>query len=220
MGLRGVKRRRFIRLSAQAALREFYEPFFNRAQILQLIIALIGTWFVLQTADWSEAYSQVSGWIAAAQAFGIVLVGWALLSLARAPFVVRREETAKGLWRDNTFSYHHPQHIFTRQFFERGITNVDVVHFPDAEPNSLVWYSIDYVPPRIVVPRISAKLSTGPAELEDMSVLAHGEHGTAQIGDAREATLLVCVRDDSTDVVCRVYCHSFTVGSDVALEGG
>ena len=216
MDLRRKRTGRFVRLSAQTALREFYEPFFNRAQVLQIIVALVGTWIILQTSDSAETYRQVSGWITGAQALGYVLVGWAFISLVRAPFIVRREERAKGVWRGNNFAYHQPQHVFTRQFFANGLTNTAVVYFPDAEPESFVRYSIEFEPP--VANRVSSRMNTHEQQLEDPTVWRAGGRGGIRLSARRTSHLLVRLQDKTVPVICRVYCHSYSIGDDEFIE--
>ncbi|WP_395613257.1 hypothetical protein [Allosphingosinicella sp.] len=214
--LRKAQLRRYVRLSGGAAWKCFREPIFNHSQALQLLLGLVGTWLILQTATPAEAARQVSAWLHGAQAFGIVLAVWAGYSLLSAPFAAYRAEKAKGVWRGNNFAYHHPQHVFTRQFFANGLTNAEIVRFPDAEKDSFVRYSIEFEPP--VINRVSATVSMGPGQLQDPAEIRIGGRGGVRISEKREAWLLVRLMTGTVPVICRVYCHSFSVGADEFME--
>ncbi len=143
------------------------------------------------------------------QAFGWALFVWAVLSAVRAPLMVIREDRQNGSWRGHRFCYKNPRQVFTREFMGNGLTNVELITFEDAEPNSYVEFHIDLQPP--VWSRVNAALSSGPSDVASPTEIKFTQRGH-RINGHRQAYLLVKSLQGTTPVLCRVYCDSFTIG--------
>lgn len=225
-----MKAKRIGRRLFPAAFKQFCEPIFNTAQVLTLAASVIGTFLILRTGDAARAQQEMSEWWTAAQAFGIVLVGWAVFSLLRAPFIVVRQDREKGAWHGQKRIYYKPELVAVCPWSEADNGKVAQVTFEDAEPDSLVDYVIELHPP--VAARASCYLEGMPGMLANVLASMHvrGPDGTWRAGGAklpgrgstklvgRVAYLHITLEPGTVPVTARVYCHSFTAGSEVTAE--
>jgi hypothetical protein len=127
------------------------------------------------------------------------------------------EQARLGNLRGSTFVFHEPQAVFAREFLANGLTNSELIRFPMAEPRSEVRYTISVTPARQPL-RVSAMLSIGEGPLPDPNEQRYGCEGTVRLNDQCEAFLLVRLMDQTSAVICRVFCQSYTRGSNVIME--
>lgn len=179
---------------------------------------MVGTYLILQNANAEEAYREVSGWITAGQAFGYVLVFWAVISLIRAPFKVIRNDRKKGAWHGHKRIYFMPKLVAAVPWTVKQNGMAVAVTFEDAEPYSLVDYSVELYPP--VKDGASVYLEAEPGLLDgimgsiryggtDESAKADGLGRVGLIG--LKAYLRVTLDKGTVPVVARVYMHSFEI---------
>lgn len=220
--LLAVKARRVIRRSFMAALQCFCEPVFNASQLITLAVGLVGTALFIQTASFTEIAREMSGWVIAAQAFGIVLAFWAAVSLIRAPFLVVKKDRAAAAWHERQRIYFKPELVALVPFTCEQRDQVAEIIFDDAEPNSLVSYSIELDPP--VAARASSYLEQAPGQLDQIhSAIMFVNRATGQVSESRlggrgsvtlsgrKAYLRVKLDAETVPVVARVFMHSFEV---------
>lgn len=214
---------RYARRIPTAFFKEFIEPIFNSGQILTFSAAVIGLALFLQTASPTDRDAQADSWALSIQAFGIVLIGWALISLIRAPLIVIRDDNRRGRWHGHRFIYHEPFFVSTVRIGDGdGETHTYPIIVEDAEPNSFVYVSVDATPN--ASNRIRLILAGGPAngavkiEHPTDNRFVFGANPGAHIGfrlpPNRRATLYVSSLPSTVPIVLRLYCHSLFIGKN------
>lgn len=215
--LRATKAYRVLRRWPAASWKEFKSPLTDRTQILALTNAFVATYLILQTASFARMVEEANSWALAIQAFGITSLVWAVLAMARAPLIVRKEDRLRGRWHKNHFVYHEPILITTERFEAgEGLTLKRPIYFSDAEPCAMVYYRCELTPDPS--PRVTVYI-TGGHPNEDMELTEPGNVNWGRFVGIRlphdcAATLLMRMLPETVPVICRVYCHSFFVGKD------
>jgi hypothetical protein len=199
----------------RVALREFVEPIFDRGQVLTFLAAVVGLALVLRTASPAEVRMQTAAWTMSAEAFGLALAIWALISLIRSPLIVVREDRRRGRWHEHRFAFHDQRLVAAERFDPvNGALQVRMVKFVDAEPGSAVYFSIGMEPPIRVL--AYAGLAPYGAEIGPATPVPemHDGHGgwAIWLDKKRRANLVVRFEPNARSVMCRVYSTGFYMG--------
>ena len=215
-----IKARRCIRAIPRVWVSRFFEPIFNTNQILMFAASCIGLSIILSNGPTeAERDALASQWTIATEAFGLALLGWAALSLISAPFIVIRNERKLGAWAGVRRVYFEPTFVGVATFTNDDGDKVARIKFNDAEPNSLVSYSIVLDPP--VNQRASFYLDHKPgfsdqifASINPGQGVKINGHGSVRL-DGLFAYLSVKLDPETVPVDARVYMHSFEIGKGV-----
>jgi hypothetical protein len=218
-----VKILRCVKRIPRVAAGRFLEPIFNTGQILAFAMSVIVLMIVLRTATPQERDVQAEQWAVAVQAFGYALMGWAIISLISAPFIVIRKDRLNGKWDGHRFIYHNRILVLTKRV-EADIGNTTIIpfSFPDAEPNSFVSFVVEATPPANGRVRFyffggtpRSPIAIGPSVPGLFDATARpGAHCGLRLPHNRSATLCVRLELETVPIVLRVFCHSFFVGKD------
>jgi hypothetical protein len=214
----GIKCRRLLRRYPRTALVEFVAPMSDRGQFLAVTNAFVASYLILQTASLASAIAEVSSWILAVQAVAWTTLIWAVLCMARAPFIIVAWDRKKGKWFSRRYVYHEPHLIATVRCKATGEAQRHPILFGDAEPNAFVYYSIEVEgnPPREL---FSATLSAG-AMMRSYAKPGQGvSHGGLRITSERTADLVVAMRRDMVSQTFRIYCRDFSIGNPDDQDG-
>lgn len=218
-----VKILRCVKRIPRVSVARFLEPIFNTGQMLTFAMSVIGLVIILQTATPQERDVQAEQWAVAVQAFGYALLGWAIISLISAPFIVVRKDRHIGKWDGHRFIYHNRILVLTKRVeADGGGTTIIPFSFPDAEPTSFVSFVVEATPPanervrfRIFGGEPKIDLSIGPSVPGLFDATARpGAHCGIRLSRNRSATLCVRLEPETVPIVLRVFCYSFFVGKD------
>jgi hypothetical protein len=216
-----AKTRRYVRRIPSAFFKSFSEPIFNSGQILAFCTAVIGLALLLRTASPADRDLQADNWAISIQAFLITVTGWAVVSLVRAPLIAINDDKRLGKWHQHHFIYHQPHFVGAVRLTEGdGETYTYPITVEHAEPNSLVYFSVDATPN--ASNRIRLILSGGSAH-PDIKIhhttdgqigpsVNPGAHIGSRVSANRSATLYASSLPSTIPIVLRIYCHSFYVG--------
>ena len=218
-----AKARRYARRVPSAFFKGFIEPIFISGQVLTFGASVIGLALILQTASPTDRDTQADSWAVSIQAFVLVAIGWALMSLIRAPLTVIRDDNRRGRWHGHRFIYHEPLFVSTVRIGDGdGETYTYPVLVEDAEPNSFVYVSVDATPN--AANRIRLIIAGGPAN--EAVKVEHptdnrfvfdanpGAHIGFRLPPNRRATLYVSSLPATVPIVLRLYCHSLFIGKN------
>ena len=198
---------RCARQVPRVALGRFLEPIFNASQMLTFAVAVIGLAIILRTATPSERDMQAEEWAIAIQAFGYALVAWAVISLVSAPFLVVRNDRAKGRWHGPKFIYHEPLLVATIPC-SKEIGDSYEFRINDAEDDSFVYCTVQMDRPEPnVVPQVGGDLFLGNPPTP-------GSWSEFRLRRGKMATLRLHIKRPFHDFTARVYCHQFEVLHD------
>lgn len=211
-----VRARRIIRKLPGAAWREFQEPVFNRGQLLTLIGSIIGTALIIQTGPRSVIAEQAGAWSAGILAFCYVTVVWAVISVARAPFIVIRDDRASGTWHGNRFVYHEPRLVATFRCRATGDIERYKFVFSDVEPDAFVDFSVT------LDPDVSSRASytvNGTLFFGSMEIGSMKGRGGTRLPANRQGVFSIKMLEATRSTTARVYCHSFSIGNPEDNDG-
>lgn len=200
------------------AWEEFLGPLFNRGQMLAFLISLIGTALIMQRGDFESMDAEISSWSVAVQAFGYVLIIWAVISTIRAPILIVSKDRERGRWHGRRYVYHSPLLVHTARCKATGEIEMYRFHFTDAEPNSFVYYSVQTDAPASGRVGISVDGVVMMSDVPFGQMPSAGQFGI-RIGKDRGALLRVKMMEGTNSITVRIYCHDFSVGNGDDNDG-
>ena len=205
-----IKAWRCIRAIPRVWAARFFEPVFNTSQILAFAASCIGLYLILlaKPTD-AERDALANQWALGIQAFGIALVGWAMLSLVGAPFLVVRSDRAKGRWHGSRFIYHEPLLVATIHCSQAHTRQVYDFKLIDAEADCFVYCTVQMDRPESnVVPFVGGDLFPGNPPQP-------GSWSEFRLRRGKMASLkLHILHPYFHDFTARIYCHQFEVLHD------
>lgn len=211
-----MKWRRYVRLSPIIAWREFWHPLLNRGQMLQALLTVIVLKLALQTASPKERDILVSDWENWFTAFGIACAVWALFSLARAPFIARAEDSAKGRWLENRFIFHQPHLVAMFRCRATGFVELYKFRVPFVEPDSFIEYSLELDPDV----RSRAEWGFGGVVLvSPVPAMQWPGTGGAKLPRNRQAVFSLKLELETISSTARIFCRSFIIGNPDDTDG-
>ena len=207
---------RCLRRSPAIAWREFWHPILNRGQVLQGMLAVIGLRLALFKAGPVERDMLAGEWTNWVYAFGVTCAAWALISLARAPFIALAEDGMKGKWYENRFVFFQPHLV--GMFRCRATGQVEMYRFkvPFVEPGSFIEFSLDLDPD---VKSRAAWGFGGKALIGPIPATQWPGTGGTLLPASRDAVLSLQLEPQTVSVTARVYCRSFTIGKHNESDG-
>lgn len=203
---------RTIKRTPPQAFRDWHGVIFDRSEFFSLCLAILTSWIGLQTASLPKVLEEAQSWVNAVQAFVYVALGWALICLIRAPFVVLKKERELGRWHGNRFIYHRPLLVATLRCRATGEPQFHKVIFDDAEPSSFVYYELEAEgnPPQ----HLFSAMLAGDFILGEYRDIGRGlqRTGGLRIGKDKSAELMITMREDMASQTIRVYARNFLIG--------
>lgn len=189
---------------------EFWAPLWNRDQLLALIVALVGTVLIFQTASPDRVIAEATDWAFSVKAFGWALVVWAGIMAFRTPFVAMKRERELGRWHGRRFVYREPHLVATLRCKATGQPQFHKVKFSDAEPSSFVYYFIEVEgnPP---IKLYTASLVSSSVKSSRAEPGLGPQQGGIRIGADRCAELLIVMRKDMVSQTVRIYMRDFSL---------
>ena len=218
-----IKTRRCLRAIPHIWLTRFFEPIFNSSQVLTFATACIGLYLALAVGPTGpERDALASQWALAIQAFGLALTGWAIISLACAPFIAVFNDRRLGTFHDRRFVFREPYLAATIRCKATGQPQFHKFKFDSAEPGSFVHYRIDVQgnPPKHLY---SATITSSESCLlvnRDTEPGSGTSQGGLRIGKDRSAELLIIMKAEMVSQTVRIYALDFSVGDDLGDTDG
>lgn len=193
-------------------VREIVEVAFNRTQLLTFMVGVVGLALYLQHAGAAERDQQALSWAIGIEAFALGVVGWAIVSLIRAPFIVIHEDRVKGSWHGSRYIYREPQLIAAIRCKTTGAVERYKLTFPDAEPDAYVETFVT------MTPDVRQHACYGIGQM--MMLGLRGKHGNEVSRlNGYESCFYLELEEQYHSVTARVFCESFTVGEPDNKDG-
>ncbi len=160
--------------------------------------------------------AEILSWQTAFEAFGYVMIGWAIISLFLAPFKIVDKDRRAGGWLEDRYVYHEPLlvdvSVWTTSDHDKG----KGIIFRDVEPNSRISYVVELDPP--VHGRASSYLEHYCGELDNVFGSLYSGNQKAKIGGrgtlelvGKEAVLRVKLDPKTVSVTARTYVTDFWI---------
>lgn len=212
-----VKARRICRRLPNTAWEEFVGPVFNRGQILMFLVALVATALLFQTADFDRMDAEITSWSNAVQAFCYVLLVWALISAARAPFLVVAHDRQQGQWFNRRFVYIEPKLVKMILCAPTGKPEYHEFIWPDAEPGSFVNYEIvlDGGNMPMIKVGLYGRIVIGLLPVGQ----SKGQSGGLLLPKDNRTVFAIDIDPQSVSSTARIYCKSFSIGNPDDKDG-
>lgn len=215
-----IKVKRWARLYIKEAAKCVVSPISDPQQWLGVGGLIIASYAAIQSGARSAVIQQVHALNDWGRAILYAVPLWIFISLIRAFFATRTAAKEKGVWHQNEFVYLNPQLVAVSIFSADDAHKAALVTVDDAEPNSMVSYSIELYPP--VQARASFYLERAPGQLDGIfrsimvinsgggppSPAKQGGRGSVRLS-GRKAYLRVKLDPETVQVTARVYIHSF-----------
>lgn len=197
------------------AIRDWLSVFLNKGELFGFTLAILTSYIGLQTATIPQVVAEAEAWMDAVQAFVYVALGWAIICLVRAPFVLAVEDRRLGYWEGARFIYHDLLLAKTLHCRPTGEIEMYKFELPHVEPGSFVYCSLD-----VEGPKSLTEIGIGGRIL--MGVLPH--HSERRTGfslpkRSRSAILQIKLPTNAVSATVRVYCHSFIIGEPEDQDG-
>ena len=211
MAIKNVRALRALRIAKKSPgtfMREFFAPLWNRDQLLALLVALVGTYLIFQTANHAVMVAEFNDWGLQVEAFGWALVIWAAIMAFRAPFVAVSDERRRGAWHNRHFVYHEPMLAKTFLVKPTGKEEKFKFEIPDVEPGAYVEMEIEIEgPAHLAKATIGGRILTSP-----LPYLAGRKHGFALPKGSRSAILGIELPTNAISATVRIWCKGFRLG--------
>lgn len=186
--------------------RTFVEPIFNTGQLIGLALTVVAMMILIRVGTVEDVAAELQDWFIAIEAFLYVVIAWAFICLIISPLRVIRDERQRGVWFENSFSYHKPVLVKTMRL-EAGKNNyMERIYFPDAEPGGFAYCKFS------LSPDIGRQFKIG---FYDIKVDGGGWLGV-RLDDKRSFCFEISVLPEASASTLRIYCTEFYLGSEEA----
>lgn len=222
VGLQARKVWRIAKRVPHQAFSDWWGVLTNRDQLFALSLAVLTSWIGLQTASIPEVLEEASAWANALQAVIYVSLGWAIICLIRAPWIVVRNDRALGTFSGHHFTFRAPHLVATARLNHLdGKTQAVALDMSDAEPWAMVYISAE-VTPASAASRVLTYLQSGSPSREFAipppmprvftGAVHPGAYQGTRVSQKGNMTLYVRLEPNTVPVTIRVFCNQFYLG--------
>jgi len=177
------------------------------AQLLAYGIALY-LLFVI-TGSKTLVREQLIDWVAVEWALPLAIMVFVIVNVITAPFRAYFAERKEGRWQDNEFILAASKRVYARRIYASDSGKPFCCILDGIPPNSFIRYTIELQPTNTFW-----NVQFGLIVMKGGSGWKLSGQGGARIGQESEAYLFAeAIRPDVSDVIVRVWIHSFVIGS-------